>query len=411
MRTATTIHTENTASPATGRGTDWSGLKNRYLTLEYGESLIVWSANGRHVQILNPAAKWLWQGLARGESPESLAAPVARACGHDAGKVITDFRTLAESWMAEPQHADSAGYPAPEQPVAVGRDPSTGTALYFHVRIADKPIRLAYTDRKQGERHRTLLSALAGDGECIGHEILIDRQPGQCRIYVDDELQESIDTGQAVLPGLIYQLARLVSEPERYRLYLHAATVRRHDHTILLCGRGGSGKSTLTAAFAHNGWGYLGDDVCLVEHDSNRVRPIPFPLCCKHGSIDLLSHGFPDLRHDTAHVSADRIAWYLPIMPPPEHSAGRAYTPAAIFFSSYDAAGRSGIEAVDTLQALAIIAESDSVLPRPITPERLEATLEWLSSIPRYRLRYSSTDEAMRLIDARLSIDPRRCPQ
>jgi hypothetical protein len=53
----------------------------------------------------------------------------------------------------------------------------------------------------------------------------------------------------------------------RGRIFLHGAAVARHGRSVLLVGRGGSGKSTTALLCAYQGWQYLGDDYCLASLD------------------------------------------------------------------------------------------------------------------------------------------------
>ena len=51
------------------------------------------------------------------------------------------------------------------------------------------------------------------------------------------------------------------------RIFLHGASVAVGGRSILLAGRGGSGKSTTALLCALQGWQYLGDDYCLASTD------------------------------------------------------------------------------------------------------------------------------------------------
>ena len=49
------------------------------------------------------------------------------------------------------------------------------------------------------------------------------------------------------------------------RIFLHGASVARDGQSILLAGKGGSGKTTTALLCASQGWQYLGDDYCLAS--------------------------------------------------------------------------------------------------------------------------------------------------
>jgi hypothetical protein len=51
----------------------------------------------------------------------------------------------------------------------------------------------------------------------------------------------------------------------RGRIFLHGAAIAREGQTVLLVGKGGSGKSTTALICAYAGWQYLGDDYCAAS--------------------------------------------------------------------------------------------------------------------------------------------------
>lgn len=73
---------------------------------------------------------------------------------------------------------------------------------------------------------------------------------------------------------------------------LHAGAVRRGDRCVILPGKSGNGKSTLTAWLVANGWQYLTDELVFLANDgsvSPWTRPINLKVNEKHKSW--LLHG------------------------------------------------------------------------------------------------------------------------
>jgi hypothetical protein len=56
-------------------------------------------------------------------------------------------------------------------------------------------------------------------------------------------------------------------------LWLHAAAVERDGSAMLLCGRSGQGKSTLSSLLCDRGWRLMSDDIAPVRMDANEVLP------------------------------------------------------------------------------------------------------------------------------------------
>jgi hypothetical protein len=69
---------------------------------------------------------------------------------------------------------------------------------------------------------------------------------------------------------------KLDAEPNL--VHLHAASVARGTSAILLAGRSGDGKSTLTAKLLQAGWLYVTDEQVTFTRDGTGVVPYPRPL-------------------------------------------------------------------------------------------------------------------------------------
>jgi HprK-related kinase A len=77
------------------------------------------------------------------------------------------------------------------------------------------------------------------------------------------------------------------TRPNQY-LLLHSAVVERGGHGLLLSGRAGSGKSTLTAALMFGGWRLLSDEMAVVPPGSRTLLPLPRPVNLKDKAIDIV---------------------------------------------------------------------------------------------------------------------------
>jgi len=115
-------------------------------------------------------------------------------------------------------------------------------------------------------------------------EYRIDRipsAPGRYTIVCDQEI-----VGVAAdQHELLYTLEKHLTIALQLRcpefLFLHAAAVERDGAAYLLIGPSGGGKSTLTWALLHYGFGYLTDELAPVELNAMRVAPYPHAICLK----------------------------------------------------------------------------------------------------------------------------------
>jgi HprK-related kinase A len=105
-------------------------------------------------------------------------------------------------------------------------------------------------------------------------------------------------------------------------LIVHAASVEKCGHALLLPGPPGSGKSTLCAGLLSRGWRLLSDELTLLEFPTANVVPLPRPVSLKNASIDAIRQFSPDATlgppvHDTVKGSVAH-------MTPPTESVRRA---------------------------------------------------------------------------------------
>ena len=71
---------------------------------------------------------------------------------------------------------------------------------------------------------------------------------------------------------------------ERRFLLLHAASVERDGHVLILTGASGAGKSTLAALLGERGWRFLGDEFALIDPATGLAHPFPRPVSLKNES-------------------------------------------------------------------------------------------------------------------------------
>jgi HprK-related kinase A len=85
-----------------------------------------------------------------------------------------------------------------------------------------------------------------------------------------------------------------IASHEMQYVILHSAVLAKNDKAIVFPAPPGSGKSTLTAYLAFNGWRLLSDEMALILPYSKRVQPFVRPICLKNQSINLAKKWFPD---------------------------------------------------------------------------------------------------------------------
>lgn len=110
-----------------------------------------------------------------------------------------------------------------------------------------------------------------------------------------------------------------VAANEVQHVIIHSAVLAKGDKAVLFPAPPGSGKSTLTAYLAFNGWRLLSDEMALIIPNTRTVVPFVRPICLKNRSIDIAKELFPDgqfsdiakdtHKGDVIHLSPPKSSW------------------------------------------------------------------------------------------------------
>jgi hypothetical protein len=106
-------------------------------------------------------------------------------------------------------------------------------------------------------------------------------------LYRDGEPCETTVTGGYIVPYVLWEVTRLVLEGATTSIIpIHAAALVRDGKAVVLCGPSHAGKSTLAAWLTHRKWGFLTDEVGLLdisEPATTIVRPFWRPVGVRRG--------------------------------------------------------------------------------------------------------------------------------
>ena len=110
------------------------------------------------------------------------------------------------------------------------------------------------------------------------HVFLVEEE----KIHLNGKpISEPFPDASLLLDALISHMHGLLFEAVKEFLVIHAGAVKKDGRLFLFPGFSGSGKSTIVAWFALNGWEYLGDDLVFVGFKDKKIYPYPTPLRLK----------------------------------------------------------------------------------------------------------------------------------
>ena len=183
----------------------------------------------------------------------------------------------------------------------------------------------------------------------------------------------------------------------RYFLF-HAAVIAHNSKAVLFPAHVGSGKTTLAAMLAKQGFHFFSDELAVIDVGNLRVQPFTMPMSIKPGSLPVLVPEYPKLDTLVDHFRPDgKVVRYLQ---PPIESLPKAEETAdvsAFVFPQYE--GGAGNQFIslskeETLQRLVKTCSSD----RFLRPQDIKAMLTMIEQSECLALHYEDTHEAIRLL-------------
>ncbi|WP_158971612.1 HprK-related kinase A [Paraglaciecola sp. L3A3] len=177
-----------------------------------------------------------------------------------------------------------------------------------------------------GERFKKTVDTVDTVDEVADYELSVQKSSGlrsfirpQARFFCDQLEPFKPLSFQKAYAFLEWGMNWTVAGNEVQHVIIHSAVLAKGNKAILFPAPPGSGKSTLTAYLAHNGWRLLSDEMALIIPNSKTVVPFVRPICLKNQSIDIAKKLFPegkfsDIARDThkgdvIHLSPPELSW------------------------------------------------------------------------------------------------------
>lgn len=176
-----------------------------------------------------------------------------------------------------------------------------------------EPLRLMYGDQ--------LSEAVAGPADfrvsLVCDSVLRRFVKPQISFYCDQHAPFKPVTRSQAFPLLEWGMNWCIAAHDYNRLLVHAAVVEKDGKALIFPAIPGSGKSTLSAYLAFQGWNLYSDEMAVIDCATGTVAPLFRPVCLKNESIQLVRQWFPEAvltatakdtrKGDVAHLKA--LSW------------------------------------------------------------------------------------------------------
>jgi Coenzyme PQQ synthesis protein D (PqqD) len=385
--------------------------------LPLDDELVVFSEASQSLVGLNPTAAFIVRKL-REDTPVSALASVLVS---EAGATAED----AAGWVATTLQAlGSQGLLADGQPPAAPPTASSAIEETLARRRAKMPPHEPFEAQAEG-RYRLLETFALIRYAHPAQKRLVDSVIGHLKSDEDTAPTLVIDI-QAVLlnDGHLFSNIYCDGKPDAqaaklsklgplvksalwvaavnahdFLLDLHAGVVGKGGRCILLPAAAGSGKSSLTAALTHSGFGYFSDEVALIDRGTFQVSPVPLAVCVKSTGWEVMSRYYPEIPTLPTHLRDDgKVVRYVP-----PRAAAVQKTPAPvshIFFPRYIKGEPTKLKPLARSDALARLMEECLVLRHRLDQDNARELVRWIATIDCYALSFSSLDEAVALVES-----------
>ncbi len=189
-----------------------------------------------------------------------------------------------------------------------------------------------------------------------------------------------------------------IYQAQPYLISLHAASVEKNGKVIIMPATAESGKTTLTATLLHHGFKLFTDEATSLDYEGY-VHPLPFCMNIKEGSWKILSPMYPHLNDRDTHSRFD--GQNIRFLPPVNMHKGRQKA-SHMIFPKYTPNAKTILTQIGAKEALEKIKEASYQVQESMDRDKFELILTHLVSLPKYSLVYSSSDEAIAMINTLL---------
>jgi hypothetical protein len=182
----------------------------------------------------------------------------------------------------------------------------------------------------------------------------------------------------------------------RSRLLFHAGAVAHEGRGVILPASPGSGKSTLVAGLVSAGYGYLSDEVAIIDAEGEELLPFARNPCLKPGARELLESRFPRLASSRAYRGYNRQPVTFMTLRKREWAA-KPVMLSCVVFPRYTPGARTELVELSRSEALEKLVAQAFNLPAH-GGEGMAGVVRLVRSMPCFRLVVGDLDAAIETV-------------
>ena len=382
-------------------------------------SAVVFNEATQQLFSFDPLATYLWCRWENGTKAADLASALdiaAGASGQSAQEIVDrclamwqrhrligDERDASRHGMVTHRGMPTEGR---REKSALRDQPTPHPGLVTtELQVGGEAYRLCYSSQALAEVVRPLLGHLEKPNQGVpAPEFLLSADGNRFVLQRGGQIVEYCNSADELAPMVKFALNVDMLEHGRYALAFHSAAVVRNGRALLLPAASGHGKSVLTAALLHDGWGYLTDDSALLDTQDGlnghgpQVRGVGFDLSLKASAWPILQTLVPEIETLPIHRRGDghRVRY----LPPPVRTVdpARAYPVAWIVFPRFRPDRECSLQPVAAAGALQRLLREAFAPSHRLSCAGFRTLARLVEDKPTHTLTYSSLPEAVAML-------------
>lgn len=186
-------------------------------------------------------------------------------------------------------------------------------------------------------------------------------------------------------------------------LVLHAASVARSGHSIIMPGQSGSGKSTLAAGLGFMDWQFVSDEFVLLNPTDGLHHPYPRPASLKNESLEAVRQLAPSDYFSASYANTQKgTITYVRPLAAAIAAMHDCLTPTLIVFPRFSPDESASLSPITPSESFVRIV-SGSANYEKLRDAAFLTLSELVMRCPNYILTYSNFTEADALLGAELA--------